>query len=80
MKQPWRMQLASDIVRDGLGLELLVEQNRVAAEVFRCDTNHTVTVVAEGLVQKHLASTNSRFTPTNSSTLLLFPPVVTFHL
>ena len=44
MKQPWRMQLASDIVRDGLGLELLVEPNRVAAEVFRCDANHTVTV------------------------------------
>ena len=38
------MQLASDVIRDGLGLELLVEPNRIAAEVFRCDAEHTVTI------------------------------------
>ena len=38
------MQVASDIVRDGLGLELVVEPNRVAAEVFRCDADHAVRV------------------------------------
>ncbi len=38
------MQLASDVVRNGLGLELLGEPHRVAAEVFRCDADHTVTV------------------------------------
>ena len=38
------MQLASDVIRDGLGLELLGDPYRVAAEVFRCDADHTVTV------------------------------------
>ena len=37
------MQLASDVVRDGLGLELLGEPYRIVAEVFRCDADHTVT-------------------------------------
>jgi hypothetical protein len=40
----WRMQLASDVVRDGLGLELLDESGVVVAEVFRCDADHTVTI------------------------------------
>jgi hypothetical protein len=44
MKPPWTTQLASDVVRDGLGLELLGEPYRVAAEVFRCDVDHTVTI------------------------------------
>jgi hypothetical protein len=44
MKAPWKIQLASDIVRDGLGLELLGEPDRVAAEVFRSDADHKVTV------------------------------------
>jgi hypothetical protein len=44
MKSPWSVQLASDVVRDGLGLELLGEPHRVVAEVFRCDADHTVTV------------------------------------
>jgi hypothetical protein len=37
------MQVASDIIRDGLGLELLKDEN-VVAEVFRCDADKTVTV------------------------------------
>ena len=44
MKPPWTIQLASDIVRDGLGLELLETPYRVVAEVFRCDADHTVTI------------------------------------
>jgi hypothetical protein len=39
-------QLASDVIRDGLGVELLVSDSRVLAEVFRCDADHTVTVSA----------------------------------
>ena len=38
----WRMQVASDIVRDGLGVELLDSDDQVVAEVFRCDADHTV--------------------------------------
>jgi hypothetical protein len=44
MSEEWRTQLASDIVRDGLGVELIDVDDRVIAEVFRCDTDHSVTV------------------------------------
>jgi hypothetical protein len=40
----WRTQLASDVDRDGLGLELLDSSGAVCAEVFRCDRDHTVLV------------------------------------
>jgi hypothetical protein len=40
----WRTQVASDIQRDGLGLELVDSAGQVSAEVFRCDRDHTVTV------------------------------------
>ena len=36
--------MASDVIRDGLGLELLDITGAVRAEVFRCDADHTVTV------------------------------------
>ena len=39
---PFRTQVASDVVRDGLGVELIDEENRVLAEVFLCDADHTV--------------------------------------
>lgn len=39
----YRFQLASDVVRDGLGLELHVNGN-VLAEVFRCDADNSLTV------------------------------------
>lgn len=39
----FRVQLASDVIRDGLGLELL-RADRVVAEVFRCDANRSLTV------------------------------------
>jgi hypothetical protein len=38
------MQVASDVIRDGLGLELLNGSDQIAAEVFRCDTDRSVTV------------------------------------
>ena len=38
------MQLASDVIRDGRGLELLDGTDRIVAEVFRCDADHSVTV------------------------------------
>ena len=44
MKAPWTTQLASDVIRDGLRFELVNEHDRVAAEVFRCDADHSVTV------------------------------------
>ncbi len=40
----WSLQVASDIIRDGLGVELLDASRRIRAEVFRCDADHTVTV------------------------------------
>ena len=44
MAQAWRTQLTSDIVRDGLGLELIDAVEGVVAEVFRCDADHTLAV------------------------------------
>jgi hypothetical protein len=37
-----KCQVASDVVRDGLGLELLDSKGNVVAEVFREDTDKTV--------------------------------------
>jgi hypothetical protein len=44
MTPPLKTQFASDVIRDGLGLELLDDSGNVVAEVFRCDANHTVTI------------------------------------
>jgi hypothetical protein len=40
----YRYQVASDVIRDGLGLELIDERSNVLAEVFRCDANNSLTV------------------------------------
>jgi hypothetical protein len=40
----YRYQVASDVVRDGLGLELIDDGRNVLAEVFRCDANNSLTV------------------------------------
>lgn len=40
----WHTQVASDVIRDGLGFELLDSNGQVVAEVFRCDADHTVSV------------------------------------
>lgn len=47
----YRYQVASDVVRDGLGLELVDDRSNVLAEVFRCDADNslTVSVFSEGL-------------------------------
>lgn len=42
MAYRYTTQVASDVVRDGLGVELLSETGDVAAEVFRSDRDHTV--------------------------------------
>jgi hypothetical protein len=41
---PLKFQTASDIVRDGIGVELVDENGNVLAEVFRSDREHTVVV------------------------------------
>lgn len=38
------IKVASDIVRDGLGVELWDSNDNMVAEVFRCDTNYTILV------------------------------------
>ncbi|UZJ59885.1 hypothetical protein OKW98_25715 [Pseudomonas sp. KU26590] len=38
----YRFQIASDMIRDGLGLELINTTNQVCAEVFRCDADNTL--------------------------------------
>lgn len=38
---PFATQVASDVVRDGLGVELLAA-GEVVAEVFRCDADHSL--------------------------------------
>lgn len=40
----WNTQVASDVQRDGLGVELLNSRRSVVAEVFRCDANNSVFV------------------------------------
>jgi hypothetical protein len=44
MAHNYTTQVASDIHRDGLGVELLSENGEVVAEVFRSDHDHTVLV------------------------------------
>ena len=40
----FQLQVASDIQRDGLGLELLNEIGEVVAEIFRSDANNSLEV------------------------------------
>jgi hypothetical protein len=40
----YRFQIASDVIRDGLGLELVDPIGKVLAEVFRCDADHSLKV------------------------------------
>lgn len=50
MSDGWRLQIASDVQRDGLGVELIDVEDRVVAEVFRCDADRTLTVTLFGPV------------------------------
>jgi len=38
----YRRQVASDLIRDGLGVELIDQRGDVLAEIFRCDADHTL--------------------------------------
>ena len=40
----WCTQVASDVIRDGLGVELIDSNDQVVAEVFRCDSDHTLSL------------------------------------
>jgi len=40
----YRLAVASDVIRDGLGMELEDASGAVVAEVFRSDRQHTLTV------------------------------------
>jgi hypothetical protein len=44
MSDGWSTQLASDLDRDGMGLELLAPDGKVVAEIFRSDSEHFLTV------------------------------------
>jgi hypothetical protein len=44
MNYQYSTQVASDVDRDGLGLELLDENLDVVAEIFRSDRDHTLLV------------------------------------
>ena len=44
MTHRYTTQVASDVNRDGIGIELLSESGQVVAEVFRSDTDRTVVV------------------------------------
>ena len=41
---PFSTQVVSDIVRNGLGIELVPLHGVAVAEVFRCDSDHSVSV------------------------------------
>lgn len=40
----YRFQVASDVLRDGLGVELTDAEGNVLAEVFRCGADNSLTV------------------------------------
>ena len=42
IKMDYRIQMASDLDRDGMALELIDQNDDVLAEVFSCDKDHTV--------------------------------------
>lgn len=45
--QGYKTQVASDIIRDGLGYELLNKELDTVAEIFRCDADYTVKVTGD---------------------------------
>ena len=71
-----RIQIASDIVRDGLGVELIDESGTVLAEVFRCDADKTVLVttfendISLQTVERLLAVARDRLDPFEDGTPL----------
>jgi len=65
----YKLQIASDVVRDGLGCELIDNMQEFVAEVFRCDADHTVTIngklhgVPLAVVEWFLAEAKTRLDP-----------------
>lgn len=46
----YRFQIASDVIRDGMALELISNAGVWCAEVFRCDADYTLTLnIFEGV-------------------------------
>jgi hypothetical protein len=78
MIEKYRTQVASDIVRDGLGLELIDGCGSVLAEVFRGDSDHTVVLelFAEAIpplaIDQLVADAEQRLAPFEDGTPL--PP------
>lgn len=70
------MQVASDVSRDGLGVELLDDGGNVLAEVFRSDRDRTVIVstfgndIPLGAVQDLIAYAVERLDPFEDGTPL----------
>jgi hypothetical protein len=62
----YSIQLASDVLRDGLGVEMLDASGRLVAEVFRCDAVEEVTLeifeasLPPGLVDELVAYARTR--------------------
>jgi len=69
MSHNYATQVASDIDRDGVGVELLSETGEVVAEVFRSDRDHTAVVntfsfdVPLRALELLLAQANARLNP-----------------
>ena len=69
MSARFKFQVASDVIRDGLGVELINESGEVVAEVFRCDRDHSVVVntfsyeVSLDALEQLLAAARSRLEP-----------------
>jgi hypothetical protein len=85
MAHNYTTQVASDINRDGVGVELLSETGEVVAEVFRSDRDHTVLVntfsfdVPLRALELLLARANERLNPFEDGTGLDEARVVPPH-
>lgn len=47
IRKPFQHQIVSDVIRDGIGVELL-SGDQVVAEVFRCDADRSLIVTTFG--------------------------------
>lgn len=45
--EPFQYQVVSDVIRDGISVELL-SGDQLVAEVFRCDTDHSLIITTLG--------------------------------
>lgn len=47
IRKPFQHQIVSDVIRDGIGVELL-SGDQVVAEVFRCDADRSLIITTFG--------------------------------